>query len=85
MHERIAKLAQGCNDKVVAWRRKIHSYPELSNHEEKTAQLVAEALKSMGVEVRCGVGGHGVVGLIKGARPGKTVALRADMDALPMK
>ena len=85
MYKRVAELAQACNDKVVAWRRKIHSYPELSNNEEKTAHLVADALKSMGIEVRCGVGGHGVVGLLKGARPGKTVALRADMDALPMK
>ncbi len=85
MHDKIAALAHGCNDKVVAWRRTIHQTPELSQKEEKTAALVAEVLSSLGIEVKSGVGGHGVVGLLKGAHPGRTVALRADMDALPMQ
>jgi amidohydrolase len=70
--------------KVVAWRRDIHQHPELSNQEVRTAGVVAQHLKALGLEVRTGVGGHGVVGVLRGARPGKVVALRADMDALPV-
>ena len=70
--------------KMVAWRRDIHQHPELSGQEVRTAKLVADHLRALGIEVRPNVGGHGVVGLLRGARPGKTVALRADMDALPM-
>lgn len=70
--------------KVVAWRRDIHEHPELSGQEERTARVVAEHLRSLGIEVRTGVGGHGVVGVLRGGRPGRTVALRADMDGLPV-
>ncbi len=70
--------------KLVAWRRDIHAHPELSGQEARTAKLVAEHLRKLGLEVQTGVAGHGVVGLLKGAQPGKTVALRADMDALPV-
>lgn len=70
--------------KMVAWRRDIHRHPELSGQEVRTAALVADHLRALGLEVRTGVGGHGVVGLLKGGRPGKVVALRADMDALPV-
>lgn len=70
--------------RMVAWRRDIHQNPELSGQEVRTAALVAEHLRSLGLEVRTGVGGHGVVGLLTGGRPGKVVALRADMDALPV-
>lgn len=70
--------------KVVAWRRDIHEHPELSGQEERTARVVAEHLRSLGLEVRTGVGGHGVVGVLRGGRPGRTVALRADMDGLPV-
>ena len=72
-------------DKVVAWRRDIHRHPELSQHEERTSALVAEVLTGLSLEVRRNVGGHGVVALLRGKKPGKTVALRADMDALPLK
>jgi amidohydrolase len=72
------------NDKVVAWRRDLHQNPELSGFEERTARVVAEHLRSLGLEVRTGVGGHGVVGVLRGGRPGRVVALRADMDALPV-
>lgn len=70
--------------KVVAWRRDIHEHPELSGQEERTARVVAEHLRSLGMDVRTGVGGHGVVGVLRGGRPGRTVALRADMDGLPV-
>ena len=70
--------------KVVAWRRDIHQHPELSFSEVRTAKLVAEHLAALGLEVRNGVARTGVVGVLRGARPGPVVALRADMDALPV-
>lgn len=70
--------------KVIAWRRDIHEHPELSGEEVRTSALVAEQLKALGLEVRTGVGGHGVIGLLKGGKPGPVVGLRADMDALPV-
>ena len=70
--------------KVVAWRRDIHQHPELGNRETRTATLVADHLRSLGMEVRTGVAHTGVVGVLRGARPGPVVALRADMDALPV-
>ena len=69
---------------VISWRREIHSRPELSQHEEKTAALVANVLEGLGLEVSRNIGGFGVVGLLRGNEPGKTVGLRADMDALPL-
>jgi amidohydrolase len=70
--------------KVVAWRRDIHAHPELANNEVRTAKLVADHLRKLGLEVRTGVAGHGVVGVLRGGKPGGVVALRADMDALPV-
>ena len=70
--------------KVIAWRRDIHQHPELSNRETRTAKLVAEHLRSLGMEVQTGVAHTGVVGVLRGGKPGKVVALRADMDALPV-
>ncbi|MGE5837043.1 MAG: amidohydrolase [Acidobacteriota bacterium] len=70
--------------KVVAWRRDIHQHPELSNREVRTSKLVADHLRALGLEVQTGVAKTGVVGLLRGGRPGKVVALRADMDALPI-
>ena len=70
--------------KVVAWRRDIHQHPELSNRETRTAKLVADHLTSLGLEVRTGVAHTGVVGVLRGGKPGPVVALRADMDALPV-
>jgi len=69
---------------LVAWRRDIHQHPELSNREFRTARLVAEHLEELGFEVRRGVAHTGVVGVLRGGRPGPAVALRADMDALPV-
>ncbi len=72
-------------DKVIAWRHDIHQHPELGYEEKRTAALVAAHLKSLGLVVQENVGGiGGVVGILKGAKPGPTVALRADMDALPV-
>lgn len=70
--------------KVVAWRRDIHQHPELGNREFRTAALVAAHLKSLGLEVRTGIAKTGVIGVLHGTRPGKVLALRADMDALPV-
>lgn len=70
--------------KVVAWRRDIHQYPELGNREFRTAKMVAAHLRTLGIEVREKVGHTGVVGVLRGGRPGPVVALRADMDALPV-
>jgi amidohydrolase len=70
--------------KLIEWRRYIHEHPELSNREYKTAAYIANHLKSLGLEVQTGVGKTGVVALLKGGKPGPVVALRADMDALPV-
>jgi amidohydrolase len=84
LHAAIDKRASDIEAKVVAWRRDIHQHPELSFQEVRTAKLVADHLKSLGLEVQTGVGGNGVVGILRGGKPGPVVALRADMDALPV-
>ena len=71
-------------DKVIEWRRDFHQNPELSNREFKTAEKIASYLKSLGIETQTGIAKTGVVGILKGDKPGKTVALRADIDALPV-
>jgi amidohydrolase len=76
--------ARAVDPQVVAWRRDFHQHPELSNRETRTAQVVAEHLRSLGLEVKTGIAHNGVVGILRGGRPGPTVALRADMDALPV-
>jgi amidohydrolase len=80
----LAPRVAALQPQMVAWRRDLHQNPELSGQETRTARLVAEHLRSLGLSVKTGVGGHGVVGVLKGGRPGKVVALRADMDALPV-
>ncbi len=82
---KIAQKAETLETKVVAWRRDFHLNPELGNREFKTAEKVANHLKSLGIEVKTGVGKTGVVGILKGGKPGPVVALRADMDGLPVK
>jgi amidohydrolase len=82
---KIAQKAETLESKVVAWRRDFHLNPELGNREFKTAEKVANHLKSLGIEVKTGVGKTGVVGILKGGKPGPVVALRADMDGLPVK
>lgn len=70
--------------RIIAWRRDIHQHPELGNREVRTAKLVADHLKKLGLEVQTGVAHTGVVAVLKGGKPGPVVALRADMDALPV-
>ena len=81
----VRKRATAVEEKLIAWRRDIHQHPELGDQETRTSQLVAEHLRGLGLEVRTGVARTGVVGILKGGKPGRTVALRADMDALPVK
>ncbi|MCH8936604.1 MAG: amidohydrolase, partial [Gemmatimonadetes bacterium] len=69
---------------VITWRRDIHQHPELGNREFRTAKLVAEHLRALGLEVETEVAHTGVVGVLRGARPGPVVLLRADMDGLPV-
>ena len=76
--------AEAMNNKTISWREQLHRYPELGNREFKTAKLVADHLRSLGIEVKEGEAKTGVVGLLKGAKPGPCIALRADMDALPL-
>ncbi len=79
----LAPLVAAERAQVIAWRRDIHEHPELSNREVRTSGLVAAHLKSLGLEVAA-YAHTGVVGWLKGGAPGPTVALRADMDALPV-
>lgn len=83
--QQVFAAAEQIQPKVVAWRRDIHANPELGNRETRTAKLVADHLRKHGIEVRTGVAHTGVVGVLKGGKPGPVVALRADMDALPVE
>lgn len=80
----VTAAAQQQQAKVVAWRRDFHQHPELSNREERTAAKVAEHLRSLGLKPQTGIAHHGVVAIIQGGKPGPKIALRADMDALPV-
>src|SRR5215213_5699349 len=81
---RINQEAARVTPAVTEIRHRLHQFPELSNREEKTAALVAEYLRKLGLEVQTGVAHHGVVALLEGGLPGPVVAIRADMDALPV-
>jgi len=85
MLDRMHREMEEMYDQMVAWRRHFHQYPEISYQEIETPKKIAEILTGCGIEVRNGVGQRGVVGTIIGAKPGKTVALRADFDALPIQ
>lgn len=85
MLERLFTRLDELYPELVEFRRDLHMYPELSFEEVNTPQKVAAYLQGLGLEVRTAVGGRGVVGLLRGANPGKTVALRADFDALPIQ
>ncbi|MNS41258.1 putative hydrolase YxeP [compost metagenome] len=85
LSEQIEQRARAIEDKLIAWRRDIHQHPELGNQETRTAKLVADHLRALGMDVKTGVAGTGVVAVLKGGKPGPVVALRADMDALPVK
>ncbi len=85
MKEQLYEKLDSAYEDMVVIRRHLHMNPELSFKEEKTAQYIHDFYADLGVEVRKGVGGNGVVARVKGGRPGKTVALRADFDALPIQ
>jgi amidohydrolase len=85
LEEQVRQRARAVEEKLIAWRRDIHQHPELGDQETRTSRVVAEHLRGLGLEVRTGVARTGVVGILKGGKPGRTVALRADMDALPVK
>lgn len=78
------KIAAEINPQVVAWRRDFHKNPELGNRETRTSQIIADELRKLGFEVTAGVATTGVVGVLRGGKPGPVVALRSDMDALPV-
>jgi amidohydrolase len=80
----IQAMARALAAELVARRREFHQHPELSHQEERTARLVADYLSNLGLTVKTGLAGHGVLGVLQGARPGRAVAWRADMDALPI-
>ena len=85
LEQEIRQRAAQIESKLIAWRRDIHENPELGEQETRTAGLVADHLKKLGREVKTGVARTGVVAVLKGGKPGPFVALRADMDALPVK
>lgn len=85
LEAQVREGAKAVEEKLIAWRRDIHQHPELGDQEERTSRLVAEHLRGLGLEVQTGVARTGVVGILRGKKPGRTVALRADMDALPVK
>jgi len=80
----IGQKTAAIKDSVIAWRRHLHQNPELSNREFKTAAFIVKHLKSLGLEVRSPIAKTGVVAILKGGKPGPVVALRADMDGLPV-
>lgn len=83
--QQIAQAAESLRQQLITQRRDFHMHPELSNREERTSKVIAEKLRALGLEVKTGVGKYGVVALLKGAKPGPVVAVRADMDALPIQ
>ena len=84
LQTKVAQQAKEIEPKIIEWRRQFHQHPELSNHEVKTGARIAEFLKSLGMDVHYPVAVTGVVGILKGSKPGTVIALRADMDALPI-
>src|SRR5262245_1187726 len=84
--EEIARAAESLRQKLIEQRRDFHTNPELSNREERTARVIAEKLRALGFDdLKTGIGRHGIVALLKGKQPGPVVAVRADMDALPIQ
>jgi amidohydrolase len=80
----VARKADSLENQIITWRRDFHLHPELGNHEVRTAGIVADYLKSLGMEVHTGIATTGVVGILRGGKPGPVVALRSELDALPV-
>lgn len=85
LKSKIDTKAASLESKVISWRRDFHQNPELGNREFKTAEKIAAHLRSLGIEVQTGFAKTGVVGILRGSKPGPVIALRADIDALPVK
>nr|WP_294949924.1 amidohydrolase [uncultured Mucilaginibacter sp.] len=83
-HKLVSSKADAMKGQLIAWRRDFHEHPELGNREVRTSGIVAKYLTSLGIDVQTGVATTGVVGILKGGKPGPVVALRADMDGLPV-
>ncbi|HEY7294083.1 MAG TPA: M20/M25/M40 family metallo-hydrolase, partial [Dehalococcoidia bacterium] len=83
--EQIWQIAHATDEHVLSARRQIHQHPELSFEERETAAFVADRLRALGYEPQTGIAGHGIKAVLRGGRPGRTVGLRADMDALPLR
>lgn len=83
IHQNIEKQTNEIFNNLVEIRRNFHEYPELAGNEKRTSKIIAEYLSNLGLEVKTGVAGYGVVGILKGGKEGKNIAWRADMDALP--
>ncbi len=84
LSSQVDRLTQEMTPQVVTWRRDFHQNPELGNREVRTAKVIADELRRLGYEVKTGVAHTGIVAVLKGAKPGPVVALRSDMDALPV-
>src|SRR5262245_48481110 len=84
LDQRIAEITERITPELVAIRRKLHQHPELAFEEHETAKAVAGFLDRLKIPYRTGIGKTGIVGLLEGAQPGRTVGVRADMDALPI-
>ncbi len=80
----VTHKADSLQNQIITWRRDFHEHPELGNHEVRTAEIIAKYLQSLGLEVKTGIATTGVVGLLRGGHPGPVVALRSEMDALPV-
>lgn len=83
IHQNIEKQTNEIFDGLVEIRRDLHEHPELAGHEKRTSKIIAEYLSNLGLEVKTGVSGYGVVGILRGGKEGKNIAWRADMDAIP--
>src|SRR5437868_12631596 len=84
LRQEISNSADKIEPQCITWRRDFHQHPELSNREIRTSKIVADYLRSLGLEIKDGVAKTGVVGILRGAKPGPCIGLRADMDALPV-
>ncbi|HEX4852054.1 MAG TPA: amidohydrolase, partial [Puia sp.] len=85
IYTKIDQAADKLEPQTISWRRDIHEHPELSNREFRTSKIIADHLRSLGLEVKEGIAKTGVVGILRGGKPGPVIGLRADMDALPIE
>jgi len=84
LRSEVSRKADSLQNQIITWRRDFHEHPELGNHEFRTAAIVAKYLQSLGLEVKTGIATTGVVGILRGGKPGPVVALRSELDALPV-